>query len=98
MPEMEASHDDIPDSATTAKESLFQDILLRSDGTIRKDKEEDLEVDPLDRAPTALDDDAEEKGDNSNDFGGDGALDKTVSQAREWWKFRLRPPEDDEPE
>ena len=99
MPEADAIPSDIPDSATTARESVFQDVLLHSDGTIRKDKEEDFRIDPLERESTALDNNDEEDEENSgNDFGGDGTLEKTTSQAREWWKFRLRPPEDDEPE
>ena len=98
--ETKVQHDDLPDSATTARESVFHEVLLNSDGSYRKDKEVDFDIGPLEREPTALDDEEDEdgNGDNTEDFGGDGTLEKKVSQAKEWWKFRLRPAEDDEPE
>ena len=98
MPESESSNTEIPDSATTARDSFFQDVLLNSDSGISKEKEEGFEIDPLNRASTVADEEGEYDDSNSGGFGGDGTLEKTVSQAREWWKFRLRPPEDDEPE
>ena len=107
--ETEVQHNDLPDSATTARESVFHEVLLNSDGSYRKDKEVDFEIDPLEReqtftslAPTVPDEDEEEDGNGDGDdaegFGGDGTLEKKISQAKEWWKFRLRPAEDDEPE
>ena len=109
MIETEEQHNELPDSATTARDSLFHDVVLNSDGSIRKEKAEDLEIDPLEReptytslAPTVLDSEPKEDGDGDGDndegFGADGALEKKVSHAREWWKFRMRPAEDDEEE
>lgn len=96
MPDSESSNNEIPDSATTARGSLFQDALLNSDSGIGKEKKEDFEIDPLNRASTVADEEGEYDDSNGGGLGGDGTSEKTVSQAREWWKFRLRPPEDDE--
>ena len=98
------SQNEVPDSATTARDSLFRDVLLISDGSLRKEKDiDDLEIDPLDREPTRkslapTEKDYDEDGNNAGEFGGDGTLEKKVSHAVEWWKFRLRPAVDDEPE
>lgn len=93
------SQTDIPDSATTAKDSLYQDVALNGDGS-GLSKEDDIAIDPLDRAqsgrqgslaPTERDEDEDRNY-------GDETLEKHPSQARDVWKFHLRPADDEEPE
>ena len=100
MHKPETRIDEPPDSATTARDSLYQDVTLNSDGNLKK--EDDIAIEPLDRAPSgrqgSLAPTERDEDDGDNNTGGDGTLERHSSHARDVWKFHLRPADDDEPE
>ena len=89
---------DVPDSATTLRDPIFHDIKINDDVDHVKSVED--EVDPLDgssglplnRSSSSTSD---EKVDKDVDA---GILQRQTSQAKQIWKFRLRPVDDDEPQ
>lgn len=78
-----------PDSATTLKGFAFEEVDNHNHTMINDDG-----IDPLEKHPSLR-----ETPSSTGGGGIDGGpLSKHPSQAKEIWKFRLRPVDDDEPE
>ena len=89
---------DIPDSATTLRDPIFHNIKINEDDDDQiKTFEGELDprecsARPSDRSSPST---SHEKIDKDIDG---GTLQRQTLQAKEIWKFRLRPVDDDEPE
>ena len=108
MPDSE----DLPDSATTARESVYRSRSHTSDGTYNRDDCLDFEKkefeDAVEKPPSskqrglspikkdrqgALDDDDKVRAGNGSESRDRGSQ---STKRREFWKFRMRPADDDE--